>query len=446
MATTQPKSNVFSLDPTYQYPMIDRGEGVYIWDTAGNKYLDAIAGIGVTNIGYGRQRVADALAAQAKKLCYAVGNKFTTAPVERLASEIVRFAPAGMRYVHFGSGGSEANEIAIKMARQYQFLRGKESKHQVVSRWISYHGATLGTLSATGSAGRRRIYLPMLLDWPHIPPVYCYRCPWNKTYPGCGLPCAAELEATIQKVGAEKITAFIAEPITASVGGSIVPPKEYFPIIRDICDHYDILLIVDEVVTGFGRTGKHFAIEHFGVVPDIITTGKGISGGYAPMGAAIVAEKVRAPFVEKGATFEHVFTYGGNPLSAAAAGEVLKIWEEEKLTENAAQVGAYFGERLQTLREHAIVGDVRSIGLMGALEFVRDRATKEPFPTETRLGARILKAGLARGVVTYPGSGMADGTRGDIISLYPPLIFTQAHVDELVEKLDATLSEVEKGL
>jgi len=442
----QQKSNVFSLDPTYSYPMIDHGEGVYIYDTEGRQYLDAIAGIAVTNIGYGRQRVADALAAQAKKLCYAVGNKFTTAPAEQLAAHIVRFTPGDLNYVHFTSGGSEANEVAIKMARQYQVLRGKESKRLIASRWLSYHGATLGTLSATGSVGRRKVYLPMLLDFPHIPPAYCYRCPYGKSYPGCGLPCAHELEATIQKVGADQIAAFIAEPVVASVGGSIVPPAEYFPIIRATCDRHDILLIVDEVVTGFGRTGKHFAVDHFGLKPDILTTGKGISGGYAPMGAAIASEKIRALFVEKGAAFEHVFTYGGNPLSCAAAGEVLKIWEEEKLTQNAAQVGAYFGQKLQTMREHRIVGDARSIGLMGALEFVQDRASKEPFPTETRLGARILKAGLAHGLVTYPGSGMADGTRGDIISLYPPLTFTTAHVDEMIEKLDATLTDVEKGL
>ncbi len=446
MGTVHTNGNLFTLDPTYAYPTIDHGEGVYIWDAQGRQYLDAIAGIGVTNIGYGRERVANVLAAQAKKLCYAVGNKFTTAPAENLAAAIVRFTPGDLNYVHFASGGSEANEVAIKMARQYHVLRGKESKSLIVSRWISYHGATLGTLSATGSVGRRRVYVPMLLDFPHIPPAYCYRCPYGKSYPGCGLPCAHELETTIQKVGADKIAAFMAEPIVASVGGAITPPAEYFPIVRDICNRYDILFIVDEVVTGFGRTGKSFAIEHFGVVPDILTTGKGISGGYAPMGAAIAGEKLRALFVEKGATFEHVFTYGGNPLSCAAAGEVLKIWEEERLTENAARVGAYFGERLQTLRKHAIVGDARSFGLMGALEFVKDRASKEPFPVETRLGARILKAGLAQGLVTYPGSGMADGTRGDIVSLYPPLIFTPAHVDEMIARLDLALTEVERGL
>jgi len=438
------KNHVFTLDPTRVYPTLVRGEGAYVYDAEGKQYLDAIAGIGVVGIGYGRQRVADAIAAQALKLPYVASNLFGNEPAQRLADQIAEWTPGDLTSIHFTSGGSEAVEVAIKIGRQYHYERGRESKHLVVARWTSYHGATLGALSATGHVGRRKKYTPLLLDWPHIPPAYCYRCPYGQSYPGCGLACARALEQTIQEVGPDQVMAFIAEPVVGAAGGAIVPPPEYWPMVRDICTRYDVLLIADEVLTGFGRTGRPFAVDHWYVTPDMITMAKGISGGYAPLGAVAVSQEIRAAFEEKGVPFDHIFTFAANPIAAAAASEALAIWEEEALTEQAAEVGGYLFRQLAALQAHPIVGDVRGLGLMAGLEFVQDRASREPFPAEKQVAKLVGKFALQNGLVTYPGTGMADGVRGDVISLFPPLIFTAGHVDELVDKLDASLTQVEK--
>ncbi|MDX2414450.1 MAG: aminotransferase class III-fold pyridoxal phosphate-dependent enzyme, partial [Desulfobacterales bacterium] len=274
-------SHLFTLDPTRNYPRLVRGEGVYVYDDQGKQYLDAIAGIGVVSIGYGRERVANAIASQAARLPYVAPNIFCNEPADRLADYIALLLPGDIKSIHFTSGGSEAVEAAIKIGRQYYYERGLKSKHLVISRWTSYHGATLGALSATGMHGRRKKFAPYLCDWPHISPAYCYRCPFGKAYPGCELPCARELERTIDQVGADKVMAFIAEPIVGAAGAALVPPPEYWPVVRDICNRHDILLIADEVITGFGRTGKPFAVNHWDVVPDMITMAKGLSGGYS---------------------------------------------------------------------------------------------------------------------------------------------------------------------
>jgi len=446
MTDTIEPSHVFTLDPTREYPRLVRGEGVYVYDDKGKQYLDAAAGVGIVNIGYGRKRVADAIAEQALKLPYVAPNIFGNEPAERLAAQIARLMPGDLKFVHFVSGGSEAVEVAIKLSRQYHYERGRESKHLVVSRWTSYHGATLGALAATGHVGRRKKFAPLLLDWPHIPPVYCYRCPFDQSYPGCGLPCAHALEKTLVEVGPDKVMAFIAEPVVGAAGGAIVPPPEYFPLVREICSRYDVLFIADEILTGFGRTGRPFAINHWNVTPDIITMAKSISSGYAPLGAVAASAKIRAVFEEKRVPFDQVFSYTANPISMAAASEALKIWEEEDLTSHAAQIGEYLMRQLAGLKEHAIVGDVRGLGLMVGIEFVRDRATKEPFPAETLVAKRVGQIALQNGLVTYPGAGMVDGQRGDAVLLFPPLIFTPQHVDELVSKLDATLTQVERAM
>lgn len=438
--------SLFTLDPRRLYPILDRAEDVYVWDTEGNRYLDAIAGIGVANIGYGRAAVAEAMADQAARLPFAVGNIFANAPALRLASAIARLTPGDLNWVHFTSGGSEAVEVAIKLARQYHVERGQPERDQIISRWTSYHGATLAALAVGGSQLRRLKYLPLLPDWPHIPPAYCYRCPWERTYPSCDVICASELERAIQAAGPERVAAFIAEPIVASVGGAIAPVPEYFPTVRKICDRYGVLFIADEVVTGFGRTGVNFAVELWGVVPDILVMGKGVSGGYAPLGAVAVRDEIHGVFVEKGVPFEHIFTFGGNPISAAAALAVLQIWERERLVENVASLEGKFHEALEELRAFSFVGDIRSIGFMAGIEFVSDRTSREPFPAERRVAALVREAGLRHGIVTYPGTGMADGKRGDIISLYPPLTFSAARIDEMAERLRATFADVEEEL
>lgn len=439
-------SHLFTLDPTRDYPRLVRGEGVYVYDNQGKQYLDAIAGIGVVNIGYGRKRVADVMADQAFKLSYVAPNIFGNEPADRLANQIARLLPGNLKSIHFTSGGSEAVEAAIKLGRQYNYERGQESKHLVISRWTSYHGATLGALSATGYLSRRQKFIPYLLDWPHIPPVYCYRCPYNQKYPGCDLPCARALEKTLNEVGPDKVMAFIAEPVVGAAGGAIVPPPEYWPMVRDICNRYEVLLIADEVITGFGRTGRPFAVNHWDVAPDMITMAKGISGGYAPLGAVAVSSRIRGLFEEKGMPFDHIFTFAANPVSTAAAHEALTIWEEENLTEQAARTGEYLLHQLAGLKRHSMVGDVRGLGLMVGIEFIRDQSTKEPFPVEKSVARLVGKTALQNGLVTYPGVGLVDGVRGDILSLFPPLIFSRQNVDELVDKLDKTLTQVKQKL
>ncbi|HEV8489803.1 MAG TPA: aspartate aminotransferase family protein [Candidatus Limnocylindrales bacterium] len=438
--------SLFTLDPTRAYPVLDRADGVYVWDVDGRRYLDAIAGIGVANLGYGRGEVVQAIAEQAARLPFAVGNIFANEPAMRLAEAIARVAPGDLDSVHFTSGGSEAVEVALKMARQYHVIRGEPDRSVVISRWTSYHGATIGGLTVGGSKLRRRVYEPLLPETPHVRTPYCYRCPWPEAHPDCAAKAADELDAAIVAAGPGRVAAFIAEPIVASVGGAIRPPDDYWPRVREICDRFGVLLIVDEVVTGFGRTGRPFAVDHWSVVPDLLVMGKGLSGGYAPLGAVAARRQVRAAFVDAGAVFEHIFTFGGNPIAAAAGLAVLAIWERERLTENVARLEPAFAAALDGLRRHRFVGDVRVSGFMAGIEFVADRTTREPFPPEMRLGARVREAGLRNGIVTYPGSGMADGIRGDIVSLYPPLTFSPDDIAEAADRLDATFAEVGRGL
>ena len=438
--------HLFTLDPSRDYPVLDHAEGIHVWDAAGNRYLDAIAGIAVANIGYGRAEVVDAIAEQARRLPYAVGNIFASQSAIDLAEAIAKHTPGDLDFVHFTSGGSEAVEVALKMARQYHVVRGEPDRTVFVSRWTNYHGATLGGLTVGGSKLRRRIYEPLLQQTPHVRTPYCYRDPWPEAHPDCGAAAAAELEDAILAAGPGRVAAFIAEPIIASVGGAIRPPADYWPRVREICDRHGVLLIDDEVVTGFGRTGRTFAMDHWGVVPDVIVMGKGLSGGYAPVGAVAARAGIRSVFADAGAAFEHIFTFGGHPVSMAAGLAVLRIWQREALTERAAALEGAFVAALDRLREHPFVGDVRVSGLMAGIEFVADTTTKEPFDPGLKVGARVREAGLRHGIVTYPGSGMADGTRGDIISLYPPLIITESDIAEIAERLEATFTEVEAEL
>jgi adenosylmethionine-8-amino-7-oxononanoate aminotransferase len=444
-ANTEP-SHLFSLDLSRDYPTLVRGEGVYVYDDQGKQYLDAIAGIAVVAIGYGRERVAKTIAEQAMKLPYVASNIFSNEPAIKLADQLARLMPGDCNSIHFTSGGSEAVEAAIKICRQYQYERGKGDKHVLIARWSSYHGATLGALSATGFASRRKKFLPLLLDWPHIPPAYCYRCPFDSDYPGCDLACARSLEEKINQIGQEQVMGFIAEPVVGAAGGALVPPLEYWPRVREICTLYDVLFIADEVLTGFGRTGKPFAVNHWGISPDMITMAKGLSSGYAPLGAIGISQKIRAVFQEKQVPFDHIFTFSSNPISTAAASEALKIWEEEQLSLRAEKTGEYMLRQLETLKKYEMVGDVRGLGLMAGIEFVQNRGTKEPFPIEKGVAKLVGKAALQKGLVTYPASGIIDGVKGDIISLFPPLVFTPHHVDEMVEKLKAALEEVERML
>jgi adenosylmethionine-8-amino-7-oxononanoate aminotransferase len=429
-----------------QTPVLVRGEGVYVYDRAGKRYLDAIAGIAVVSVGHGRTEVAEAMARQARELAYCMANVFANEPSQALARRVAALAPGDLNQVFFTSGGSEAVETAIKLARQYHLETGQPERYLVIARRQSYHGATLGALSATGMAGRRAKYLPLLLDFPHIAPAYCYRCPFNKTYPGCDLDCAQELEETIRRVGPERVSAFIAEPVVGAAGGATAPPAEYFPRVREICSRYGVLFIADEVITGMGRTGKNFGIEHWGVAPDMMTLAKSLSGGYSPLGAVVASDKIRQAFQEKGSAFDHIFTYAANPLSTATALAVLDIIVKEDLVNRAARMGQVLFREAGALLEHPIVGDVRGKGLLLGVELVQDKATKATFPVEWKVNKRLAAMALERGLVIYPGSGCADGARGDHFLICPPYVIHEKEIDELVGALDASLARLEQEL
>ncbi|MBI5878881.1 MAG: aspartate aminotransferase family protein [Chloroflexi bacterium] len=433
-------------DVTRLYPRIVRGEGCAIYDETGKRYLDAIAGIAVVNIGHGRAQVAEALAAQAQTLSYVQSSIFENRPALELAERVGRVAPAGLNSAFFVSGGSEATETAIKLARQYHVERGDPSRYIMISRWQSYHGGTLGALSLSGIIGRREKFAPLLLDFPHIPECNCYRCPFNLTHPSCGIRCAHELETAIKRAGARNVAAFIAEPIVGAAAGATTPPAEYFGIIREICDRYGILFIADEVITGFGRTGRNFGIEHWGVTPDIITSAKGLSGGYAPLGAVLAHDRVRDAFAQAGAAFVHGYTMSSNPLAAAVGVAVLDIIEGERLVERVAALEAGFFARGRSLLKHRTVGEVRGKGLLMGIELVRDQHTKEPFPPGQRANAQLAAIALRCGLVIYPGGGTADGVNGDHFLLCPPFTISTVELDELFGKLDESLTEFEQSL
>lgn len=441
------ETHVFTRNLGGQYPIAVRGEGIYIWDADGNRYIDGSGGSSaVTSIGHGVKEVIEAITGQASRITYSPGHAFLNQASIDLAGRVIDMAPKGMSKVWLVSGGSEATDNAVKIARQYQLLRGNSAKFMVISRWQAFHGATLGALGVGGHTYRRQQYLPQFLDSPHIPPAYCYRCYFEQTYPACGLACARALEKAIRQQGAGNVAAFIAEPMVGAALGAVPAPEGYFQMVRDICDRNDVLFIADEVMTGFGRTGKNFGIEHWGVLPDLITCGKGISSGYSPLGAVIISEKVAGEFAGKGASFIGGHTYSGNPLSAATGVAVLKYMQENGVVANAAAQGSYLLERLQGLRKYPMVGDVRGKGMMVGFELVQDRKTKEPFPPTLNVAARIGEEALKRGLVSYPGTGSVDGVMGDHVKFAPPLVITKEQVDELFAILDEAVGAVQNEI
>ncbi|RMF87675.1 MAG: aspartate aminotransferase family protein [Nitrospinota bacterium] len=439
------RSAIFARDLYRDYPVITRGEGVYIYDQQGKRYLDASGGSNASvPIGHGVPEVIEAMVAQAQKITFVPMHYFLSEPVQQFAEAVAAITPPGLNKVWFVSGGSEATENAIKLARQYHLERGEGSRYKIISRWQSFHGNTLGALAASGHTYRRSKYLPMLKDFPHIPPANPYRCWFGKECPRCNLECAHILEAVIRQEGPESIAAFMAEPIVGATTGATVPPDGYFAVIREICDRYGVLLIADEVQTGFGRTGKYFCLEHWNVIPDIITVAKGMSGGYTPLGAVIASEKVLEPFLQNRTNFVGGHTYSGNPLSCAVGMAVLQYIQQHKLVEKAAVQGAYL---LASLRERLAdapsVGEVRGRGLMVGIEFVRNRETKDPYPPEARFSARVTAEAADRGAIVYPGTGTADGLQGDHILLTPPYIISREEIDELVGILVEAIATTE---
>lgn len=440
-------TNVFYRAPNKKLMIVERGEGIYLYDSEGNKYIDGSSGAAVSNLGHGNTEVVNAVAEQMQKVAFSHLSRWSPIPLEKLADLVAEIAPGSLNKLYPVSGGSEATEAALKMVRQYYIERdGQSSKYRIISRWKSFHGNTIGALSMTGDK-RRKKYTPLLLNFPHIAPAYCYRCPFDLKPETCSVECAHDLERCLKMEGQEYVAAFIGEPVGGAACGAIVPHKDYYKIIRQICDHYDILMIDDEVMAGFGRCGSMFAIDDYGVVPDIMCAAKGMSAGYAPFGAVIAKEEIYNTFKNGSGIFVHGHTYAGNPLAAAAALSVIQILIRDKIAENSKTVGEYILSQLQEkILPFSFVGDVRGKGMLLGVEFVKDKATKEPFPAKDGIAEKITVTLVKHGVIVYPGTGNADGENGDQFLLAPPLIMTKDQADEMMEKMVAGFKEFEQAI
>ncbi len=442
-----PEGHVFYRRMGHDYPTIVRGEGVYLYDDEGRRYIDASGGPLVVNVGHGVASIAQAMAAQAEQVAYVHGSLFTTAPLEAYSTRLARHVPLDAPRFFYLSSGSEAVETAFKFVRQVQMARGEAARHRVISRWGSYHGVTLGTLAASGKPSMRQPFAPMFRDVPHIAPPYCYRCPLGMSCPDCGLACARQLETAILAEGPENVAAFVAEPVGGATLGAIVPPAGYWPLIRQICDRYGLLLIADEVLTGFGRAGAWFAMEHLGARADVMTMAKGAAGGYFPLSITAMkgddVETVRRVYRD----FNHGGTFSHHAVGAAAALATLDILEGRGLVSRAAAMGTHLGRELRAVLEDVpAAGDVRGMGMLWAVEFVADRATREPFPAEARFADRVCARCLQLGVLLYPGHGSVDGRRGDHVMVAPPFVVTEDEVAIILDVLRRAILEVKKEL
>ena len=423
----------------------DHGEGIYLFDQNGKRYMDFSGGPHVVSIGHGNQRVREAMLAQMEKVSFFFRSFWLSEPLLALAERIIKVSPPNFTLCQFCNSGSEANETAIKIARQYHVERGKPEKYLVIGRWQGYHGMTLGALSASGHTLRRSKFEPLLHQWPKIGAPLCYRCPYELSYPSCNVKCAQALEEIINQVGPQYVSAFIAESIGGAGTAGMVPVPEYYPMIREICDKHDVLFIDDEVIAGFGRTGKWFGIEHWGVSPDMITSAKGMTAGYTPMAVVIIDQKIGQVFTEKGASFIHAFTMEGNPVSAAACLAVLDIIEKEGLVERSARLGEYFFQRgREKLSHHPVVGDIRGKGLFMGIELVKNKGTKEPFSPALHAANRLQQIAMEKGVMGYPATGFDNGVRGDALLVSPPFIITEDEIDAAFGMLDEAFTDFEK--
>ncbi len=417
------------------YPVAVRADGVRIWDIDGHEYIDLSGCAAVNFIGFGIDDIVDAMAAQARDLPFVHSSQFTTDTAESFAADLLEFAGPSFAggAVFFTSGGSEAVETAIKLARQYQFETGHEERYEIISRDQAYHGATLGALAISGNASRRSMYLPMVREFEHIGMPYLYR----NVYPheDCGYRYAEELRGALQRC-AGRAAAFIGEPLSGATLGAAAPPADYWARIAAICQEHGLLLIADEVMTGFGRTGRNFAMEHWNVSPDIIVAGKGIASGYAPLGAVIPSRRVVDAIRHGSGILVHGFTYNGHPVSLATGAAVLERIRSGDLVQAAdsdrGSIGKPFATALRKLRDLPAVGDVRGMGLLWAVEFVQEKATKQPFAAEIKFSGLVASMAMKRGVLTYPMQGCINGKKGDHILLAPPA----GEVDRLLEGVE----------
>jgi adenosylmethionine-8-amino-7-oxononanoate aminotransferase len=426
------------------YPIAVRGEGCWIIDQNGHRFLDASGQAAVVSIGHGVAEIGRAMAEQASQIAFAHTTQFHSEPAEKLAQRLLALAPPNFRggRVCFTSGGSEATETAIKLARQYHLEKGQPARFRVVSRRQSYHGSTLGAMTVSGNVARRAPYQPLLAEWGHIAPCFCYHCPFGKKFPDCAIACADDLSIFLDQSDASSVAAFIFEPVVGATLGAAVPPEGYAQRIAETCRKRGILLIADEIMSGMGRTGKPFAIQHWNVEPDLILVGKGIASGYAPLGAILVSPRVAEAFERGSGAFQHGFTYQAHPVATAAANAVLDYLESHKLFERVAPTAEILRAELSALESHPHVGEIRGLGLLLGIEFVKDKATREPFPKEASIAERIRQAALDENVVVYPTQGCVDGTNGDHVLLAPPFIISRKESAQLARSLQCALQRV----
>ena len=438
-------SAVFPRNFHKSFPIAVRGEGCWLFSEDGRKFLDAAGQAAVINIGHGVPEIGRAMAEQSAQLAFAHTSQFHTPSAEKLAARLLSLAPPNFQKggrVYFTSGGSEATETAIKLARQYHLENGQPSRFRVISRRQSYHGSTLGAMTVSGNLARRAPYQPMLSEWGRIAPCFCYHCPFQKTFPQCHLACADELDSFLVGNDPASAAAFIFEPVVGATLGAAAPPEGYVARIAEICRQRAILLIADEVMTGIGRTGKPFAVQHWGLEPDIILVGKGIAGGYAPLGAVLVASNVVEAFASGSGAFKHGFTYQAHPVSTAAGNAVLDYIESHNLFARVAPASVALRAALAPLQSHPHVGDIRGLGLLLGIEFVRDKSTRAPFDPSHGIAEKIRAAAMDAGVLTYPTQGCVDGTRGDHILLAPPFIITPEESALIATALTSALAKV----
>ncbi len=439
-------SNFFYRNFKRSYPTISSAKGVWVNDTEGNSYLDGCSGAIVANLGHGILEINDAISRQLSQVAFAHTSQFVSQATLDLSKLIVDLAPQQLQTgarVYFTSGGSESVETALKMARAHFVERGDNNRDTVISRKSSYHGSTAGALSATGHPARRKLYLPLLRAQPQISAVYPYRCTCrtqgvcNKAE--CTLKAADELESAILAAGPDKVMAFIGEPVVGAAIGAAAPGDGYWERIRQICTKYGVLLIADEVMTGLGRLGSNFGLDLWGVVPDIICLGKGLSAGYLPLGAVLASPQVVESFENNSGIFEHGFTYSGHPVSCAAGVAAIDYLKQHGLVARVASRESEFFAALKQLFKFEIVGDVRGRGFMAGIELVADRQTKQPFAPEPRVSQLVRAEAAKVGLLVYPGSGSIDGINGDHIMVAPPFTITDQELEELFKRLEIAL-------
>src|SRR5881409_3410524 len=446
MAYRYPDSHVFYRKLGRDFPRIVRGEGCYLYDENGKRYLDAVGGAYVANVGHGVGEIADAMGRQAGRLGYVNGTAFTHDAVEELAAELAARSPGDLDKLYFLSSGSEAVEAALKLARQYWVESGEPGKHKIIALAPGYHGNTLLALSASAREHYKTMFREWLVDVHRVPASYPYRCRCRGQDPQCPVCSGAVLEDAIERLGSDTVAAFIAEPVGGSSTGASTPRPEYFHRIREICDRHRVLFIADEILCGAGRTGTWWAIEPYGVAPDIMTLGKGISGGYAALSAVATSERIVDPIARGSGSFMHAQTFSFHPVGCAAGLAAVRLIKQRKLVERCAQLGVVLQQRLAALKQLPHVGDVRGRGLLAGIEFVEDKDSRSPFPRAAKFAETFTEAAQDAGLVVWPNVGHADGVNGDLAMVAPPFIVTEQEIDEIVQRLtvalDATVSKV----